>query len=188
MADDKKKSGKPAAKKSDKLATLAANGDSIQLSAEAASMGPKLLGVGLVFIVLAMFVGGGGFMGKQFQHSYLAAYMWGLSVFVGAVWWVTLQHLFGARASVVMRRTGEIMAKGSLIMAVLALPILAPIAAHSDVLYAWVDHDYMHSNHALHSKAPWFASGFFWVRILFYFGFFIFAIAQYFIELLLFTV
>jgi hypothetical protein len=172
MADDKKKSEKPAKKKSEKLATLEANGDSIQLSEEAASLGPKALMIGAVLLVVAAALGGGPF-GEQFQHSYLIAYMWGLSVFVGAVWWVTLQHLFGARASVVMRRSGEIMAKGSWLMAILALPILAPIFMHNDVLYPWVNHEYMHSNHALHSKQPWFGTGFFALRMALYFGYLI---------------
>lgn len=172
MADDKKKSEKPAPKKSAKLATLEANGDSIQLSEEAAGFGPKALIAGVVLVAIAAGLGGGPF-GEQFQHSYLTAYMWGLSVCVGGVWWVTLQHLFGARASVVMRRSGEIIAKSSWIMAILALPILAPIFMHDPVLYQWVDHEYMHSNHALHSKQPWFGTGFFAVRMIFYFGFFI---------------
>jgi hypothetical protein len=59
-------------------------------------------------------------------------------------------------------------------MAILALPILIPIFMHNDVLYRWVDHEYMHSNHALHSKASWFSTGFFAVRMVFYFGYFIF--------------
>jgi hypothetical protein len=99
--------------------------------------------------------------------------MWALSISVGGVWWVTLQHLVGARASVVMRRTGEILAKGSWVMAVLALPILVPVFMHNDALYPWVDHEYMHSNHALHSKAGYFDLGFFGVRMVIYFAFFI---------------
>lgn len=169
MSDDKKKSDKPAAKTSQKLAILEANGDSIQLSNEAASLGPKALVVGVVLLGVAAAVTDF----KQFQHSYLTAYMWALSVSVGGVWWVTLQHLFGARASVVMRRTGEVIAKGSWVMALLSLPILIPILMGNHELYRWVDHDYMHSNHALHSKAAWFIPGFFFARMVFYFGFFI---------------
>lgn len=174
MADDKKKSEKPAPKKSAKLATLGANGDSIQLSEEAASLAPKAFIAGAILLVAALALGG-GLSGKQFQHSYLTAYMWALSISVGGVWWVTLQHLFGARASVVMRRAGEIIAKGSWVMAILALPILIPIFTHDDVLYRWVDHHYMGSNHALQSKQAWFNPVFFAGRMVFYFAFFILA-------------
>jgi hypothetical protein len=74
-----------------------------------------------------------------------------------------------------MRRGGEIIAKGVWVMAILALPILVPaLFMHNDSLYPWANHEYMHSNHALISKAAWFSPGFFSARMVFYFGFFIY--------------
>jgi hypothetical protein len=46
---------------------------------------------------------------------------------------------------------------------------------HSSALYPWVDHHYMQSNHALVSKAGYFATGFFSARMVFYFAYFILA-------------
>jgi hypothetical protein len=171
MADDKKKQKKPA-KKGASLATLEANGDTIELSKEAGGLASKAFIAGAVLLIAAMGISG-GYADEQFQHSYLTAYMWALSISVGAVSLDTLQHLFGARASIVMRRGGEIIAKGSWVMALLAVPLLFPILQHNPVLYQWVDHHYMESNHALHSKQPWFNQGFFLARMAFYFGYFI---------------
>ncbi len=167
MSDDKNKDKKPA-KKAAPAATLEANGDSIQLSEKAGATSNIALGVGIVGLGAAL-AAGGGLMGKQFQHSYLTAYMWALSISVGGIWWVTLQHLFGSRASVVMRRVGEIIGASVWVMVLLALPILAPIFMHSDVLYPWVSHEYMASNHVLESKAGYFGTGFFALRMVAYF-------------------
>src|SRR5690606_10078177 len=105
MSDEKKKDEKP--KKAAPGAALEANGDAIVLSEKAGGSMATLAGVGLFGVGGAIALGDGLF-GAQFQHAYLAAYMWGLSVFVGGVWWVTLQHLFGSRASVAYRRIGEL--------------------------------------------------------------------------------
>jgi len=167
MSDKEKKEEKPA-KKAAAPATLEANGDSIQLSAKAAGASNIGFGIGVVGLVGAMLLGG-GFGSKDFQHAYLTAYMWALSISVGGVWWVTLQHLFGSRASIAMRRVGEIISKGVWLMAILSLPILIPALTGNDVLYPWANHEYMHSNHALHSKAGYFGAGFFGARMVAYF-------------------
>ncbi len=165
--DDKKKDEKPAKKKSS-LSTLPENGDVIELTPEAVGLGQKALGLGVLGLAVALLLGG-GLMGPQFQHSYLTAYMWALSISVGGVWWVTLQHLFGSRASVVMRRTGEIIAQGVMVMGLLALPLLIPVLAHNPALYPWVTHEGMHKFHIHGSKATYFSSTFFVGRVVLYF-------------------
>jgi hypothetical protein len=96
--------------------------------------------------------------------------MWALSISVGGIWWVTLQHLFGSRASVVMRRVGEIIGVSVWVMAILALPLLVPaLVMHSNALFPWVNHEYMHSNHVLHAKAGYFGSAFVAARMVLYF-------------------
>jgi hypothetical protein len=172
MSDDKKQGKKPEKKAT--RAKLEANGDSIELSENAGGIANSALLIGLAGLIAAG-VMGGGLTGKQFQHSYLTAYMWALSISVGGIWWVTLQHLFGSRASVVMRRTGEIIATSVWVMAILALPILVPaLVMHSDALFPWVDHEYMHSNHALHGKAGYFVGSFVAIRMVVYFAAWIF--------------
>lgn len=175
MSDEEKKDKKaPAKAEAKKLATLEANGDSIQLSSKAAGVAPIALGVGAVLLVGALALGG-GFTGKQFQHSYLTAYTWALSISVGGVWWVTLQHLFGSRASVAYRRVGEVIAKGVWVMAILALPVLIPaLFMHSDALYPWATHEGLHKFHVSEQKAGYFGTGFLGARMVFYFLVFIF--------------
>lgn len=156
------------------------NGDSIRLGKEALGLQNGALVVGVVGLVLAL-VFGGGLSGKQFQHSYLAAYMWGLSIAAGAVWWVAIQHLTNARWSIVVRRVGELLAQVMLIMGILALPLLLPALSHNDVLYPWANHHYFEHHAEIASKSPWFSQGFFIGRMVFYFGFLAF-LANYFLK------
>jgi hypothetical protein len=143
--------------------------DSLRITKADSGLANTLLGGGAVALVGAIALGGGLF-GKQFQHSYLTAYMWGLSIALGALWWVTLQHLMNARWSVVVRRLGELMAQGVLVMAVLAIPLLIPVATHNTVLFSWLNHDELHH---IPSKLVYLAPGFFLARMAFYFVFFI---------------
>jgi hypothetical protein len=154
--------------------------DSIRLGSEANPLLRGALAVGLLGVVLAVVLGGGPFA-RQFQHSYLTAFMWGLSIGVGALWWVTLQHLVAARWSVAVRRVGELLAQSLVLMAVLALPVVVPMLLGNDGLYRWVNHEYMDSEHALHGKTGYLNIGFFLVRCAVYFGFWI-AMARYFLK------
>jgi hypothetical protein len=144
------------------------NGDTIVLPAGAAKVAPIAAVIGLTLIALAYFLSDTA----QFQHSYLTAFMWALSIGVGGVWWVMIQHLLGARASVVMRRVGELIATSVTIMGILLLPIVLPaVLGHDTTLYQWVDHHYMEGNHALHAKTPYLNPAFFIGRMVFYFVF-----------------
>ena len=53
--------------------------------------------------------------------------MWVLSIVLGALWWVTLQHLVNANWSVVVRRVGELLAANMPSLGLLALPIVIPV-------------------------------------------------------------
>src|SRR5690606_38908818 len=120
--------------------------DSIRLGDEANGLFRIAAGIGVVGIVLAVVLGG-GLTRQQFQHSYLTAFMWGLSIGAGALWWVTLQHLVGARWSVAVRRVGELLAHSLVLMALLSLPVVLPMLLGNDSLYRWVSHEYMASEH-----------------------------------------
>ncbi len=178
MADPKKKNkpGKGGASAGPALP----NGDSIRLGQEADKLQNTALLVG-IFGIGAAFGLGGGLSGQQFQHSYLTAYMWGLSIAAGAVWWVAIQHLVGARWSIVVRRIGELLAQVLLIMGILAVPLLIPVLGGNGVLYPWADHHYFEHHSYIASKAPYFDTGFFIARMVLYFGFFAF-LASYFLK------
>lgn len=155
-------------------------GDSIQLGESGDGLLKVAAGVGVVGLLLAVALGGGP-TDRQFQHSYLIAFMWGLSIGAGALWWVTLQHLVGARWSVALRRVGELLAQSLLVLAVLSLPIVVPILLGDDGLYRWVSHEYMSSEHALELKEPYLNVQFFLLRWAIYFGFWI-LMARYFFK------
>jgi hypothetical protein len=109
--------------------------------------------------------------GRHFFHSYLVAFAWTLSIGLGALWWVTLQHLVNAKWSIVVRRLGEILAANMWLLAVAVLPLVIPVAMGKSELFRWVSPEFMHSNHALHSKSAYLNVGFFLVRCVLYFGF-----------------
>jgi hypothetical protein len=134
--------------------------------------------------LLAAGVGLGASRGDHFQqffHSYLVAFMWSLAITLGALWWVTLQHLVNAKWSIVVRRVGELLASNMILMAILALPIIADMADGHSALYIWVDQHKVHEDHLLHHKAPYLNFGFFVVRCLIYFGFWT-LLARYFLN------
>ena len=108
--------------------------------------------------------------GAQFLHSYLVAFMWVLSIGLGALWWVTLQHLVNAKWSIALRRVGELIAANMPLLAILALPIVIPTLLGNSSLYLWADTGKMHANHVLSHKVPYLNGTFFAVRLVIYFG------------------
>ncbi len=84
---------------------------------------------------------------SQFLYSYLTAYMFCLSIVVGALFLVILHHLFDASWSVPIRRVNEQIACLAPIMGILSLPIL--ILAPS--IYPWMSINPAH-DHSLDVK------------------------------------
>ena len=147
-------------------------GDSIRLGPEGDYVMKLAGGMGLGFLVVSVGLGAAaGDHFKQFFHSYLVAFMWGLSIVLGSLFWITLQHLVNAKWSIVVRRLVELLAQGFRLMLVLSLPILVTVVQHNDVLFPWLNHELMHDNHILHGKAGYLNGPFFLVRVVFYFGF-----------------
>lgn len=146
-------------------------GDNIRMDA----LGQKLMqtagGVGAVALVVSLGLGFTGDNKSQFMHSYLTAYAWILSIGLGALWWVTLQHLVNAKWSTALRRIAEILAATMPLLALLSLPIVIPTLMGDTTLYIWADSHKMHADHLLHKKAAYLNIGFFVVRLVIYFGF-----------------
>ncbi len=108
--------------------------------------------------------------GARLLHSYLVAFMWALSIGLGALWWVLLQHLVNAKWSTAIRRIGELLAANMPLMGILALPIVIPTLLGSSTLYLWADAERMHADHVLHHKVPYLNTTFFAIRCVIYFG------------------
>jgi hypothetical protein len=147
--------------------------DNVRLTDRAASVMKVAGAVGVIGLVAAM---GLGFTGdkKGFLHSYLVAYAWMLSIGLGALFWVILQHLVNAKWSTVVRRVGELLATNVPVLALLSLPIVVPTLMGDSSLYIWADSHKMHENHLLHHKAPYLNIAFFAIRLVVYFGFWAF--------------
>jgi hypothetical protein len=81
---------------------------------------------------------------------------------------VPLQYVARATSSIVVRRIAELLATGVAGLAVLALPIVIPVATGTSPLYGWL-HPAAHDA-VLAAKAPFLNPGFFVIRIVIYFA------------------
>lgn len=137
------------------------------------------LGMGILFLVITVGIGltKGDHM-TRFFHSYLVGVTYFLSIALGALFFVVLQHLVKARWSVVVRRIAEILTGAFPMLLVLALGIVVPML----IAKAGPYHHWLHpapDDHLLHQKAPWLNVPFFAARVIIYFGIWIF-LSRYF--------
>jgi len=145
--------------------------DAITLDADSSGAFRALLIVGVGALSAAVLLGMHDL--AKLQRAYLVAFMYILSIALGALWFVTLQHLTNAKWSVVVRRAAEILASNMWLVAVLSLGVVVPMLLGSSDLYAWLDHARVQQDHILHHKAAYLNIQFFTVRWLVYFGFWI---------------
>ena len=109
----------------------------------------------------------------KLQRAYLLAFMYVLSIALGALWFVAIQHLTNAKWSIAVRRVAEILAGNMGLIAVLSLGVVVPMLAGSSDLYVWLDHARVEQDHVLHHKSAYLNIQFFMVRWAIYFGFWI---------------
>jgi hypothetical protein len=101
-------------------------------------------------------------------HSYLTAYCYFLSLSLGALFFVALQHVTRAGWSVTLRRLAELAAAPMPLLAVLFLPILVPVLLGSDALFPWNNAERVAEDELLRHKAPYLNASFFAARAAFY--------------------
>lgn len=109
---------------------------------------------------------------KQFQFSWLLAFMFFLSIGLAGLCLTMLHHLFDAAWSVPLRRIYEQLACLLPWMALLFIPIVANVAfAHGkNNIYEWVERLKEHNpDHALSAKFPLFTIGGFYLVAIFCF-------------------
>lgn len=149
--------------------------EKITIGDDAKKLSNVALGVGIACLFGGVALGMGD--QKKFFLSYIVAFMYVLTLGLGTLWFVAIQHLTGARWSAVVRRVPEILASNMWIIAVLALGLLIPmLVMHNPALleiYKWLDHEQVHADHLLHHKAPYLNATFFAIRCVVYFGFWI---------------
>lgn len=87
---------------------------------------------------------------ERFAFSYLFGFITVLTLWLGSVFFVLIQHLTGAGWSVTVRRTAEFF-----VSAAWVLPVLfAPMALNFETLYPWWGHDDHGVAHAQEHAAP----------------------------------
>ncbi len=103
---------------------------------------------------------------KRFLAAYLTAFLFALTVTLGAMFFVMMQHLTGAVWSVTLRRLAEnVMAS----MPVLVL-LFIPVAAGLHSLYEWTHAETVASDAILRGKAGYLNEPFFLLRAALYLG------------------
>ena len=132
---------------------------------------PQNRGRILVYVLTALSLGAGLVSATRWSEdprrwlfSYLTALVFVITVSIGALAWLMLQHLTRAAWSVVIRRLLENL---SWPLPWLALGFI-PVALHLRQIYSWADPARVASDPALARKAAWLDPAFFNVRAAIY--------------------
>lgn len=121
-----------------------------------------LLVVGLVVLGAALAIGLATHDVRRLAMGYLTGYASFLTVSVGALFFVAVQHLTRAGWSVTVRRLAECMAMNLWTMLLLFVPILLALPA----IYRWADADQVAHDPILQEKAAWLNPAFWTIRHL----------------------
>lgn len=95
----------------------------------------RALGASIALIGLALLAAGALADPERAAFAYLVAYVFGLSLVLGSLFWVMIQHLTGAFWFIVLRGIAERIFRPLPLFALLFLPILASL----HWLYSWTD-------------------------------------------------
>lgn len=112
----------------------------------------------------------------RFFYSYLTAFVFFLSIALGGLFFVIIQHLSRAGWSVVVRRLSEHLMKNVGVLAILFVPIL--FGLHD--LYHWTHTADVLKDHLLQVKSPYLNIPFFLVRLVAYFAIWIWLARKFF--------
>jgi hypothetical protein len=102
--------------------------------------------------------------------AYLLSLLFFLSISLGGLFFVAVQHLTRAGWSVVVRRMAELLAGNLVLLAALALVVVVPALAGSGVLYEWADQAHAHADAVIAAKQGYLNGPFFALRAAVYFG------------------
>ncbi len=103
---------------------------------------------------------------ERFYLSYLVSFSYFLSLTLGALFFVLLQHLTQSGWSVSVRRIAEGFAANASMLAVLFVPLLFGLGS----LYEWTQPEHVAGDHLLQAKSGYLNPVFFFVRLVVYFG------------------
>jgi hypothetical protein len=151
--------------------------DNITIPADWRGKSPVLIAVGAVLVLVSVFLFAIGVEDgvKNFFHSYLTNYMYCLTICLGALFFVMVQHLVRASWSVAIRRIAELYAATIPVWAILFIPILATVVGGKDILYVWNRGPGQGLLEIVENKLVYLNAPFFTIRTLVYFSVFILA-------------
>lgn len=157
----------------------------LKLPARAAGLALPLMGGGALLLLLGVVVGAFSSLGARFaMGAYLTAFTYCLTLALGGLFFVLIQHLCRAGWSVTVRRTAELMMSSIPMMAVLFLPILATLFVGVGTIYTWDDPEWIAAHHpewAENAKGAYLNDIFFAARAIFYLAVWI-VIARYYFQ------
>ncbi len=142
-----------------------------ELGARGTRLGGAALGLGVVALGGAAWCGSAendGF--ARLQHSWLVATFFFLSLSLGGLFFVLIQHVTRAGWSVAVRRVAELVAANTAISALLFAPLVVRVLAGDAGLYPWADAQALHDRPELQHKAAFFDARFFAARCILYFA------------------
>lgn len=121
-------------------------------------------------IFLALTAAGLFLSPARFFHSYLLGYIFWMTIALGCLGILMLQHLTGGAWGLVIRRVLEAGANTLPLMLLLFLPIVADMFLQHR-LYIWTDPHVVAGDKLLQHKSPYLNVPFFLIRSAIYFGF-----------------
>lgn len=133
--------------------------------------GASRLYVVLSAIAVACLIGGAAAAGfsshplKRFLHAYLVNWGYVLSIGLGCLLFVMVQHLVRAGWSVSVRRIAETLAGTLPLAALLAMPLVLPVLMHRGDLFPWAghgEHGGAHHGPEMSAGKQAYLSGSFW--------------------------
>lgn len=158
--------------------------DNISMPADWRGKSPALIAIGAILVLASAFmfafVAEGGM--KSFFHSYLTNFMYCLTLCLGALFFVMIQHLVRSGWSAAIRRIAELYAATIPLWALLFIPILATVILGKDSLYVWNIGPGKGLEKIVENKLVYLNSGFFTIRTLIYFAVFIIAARFFFVH------
>lgn len=142
-----------------------------RLGARGARFGAVALAIGLAAFALALWLGYARDDGwRRWQHAWLVASVFVLSLSLGGLFFVLIQHLTGASWSVVVRRIAEITAANTAVAALFLAPLVAFVVLGDGSLYPWADARTVAEEPLLQAKAAFLDGRFFALRCAIYFA------------------
>lgn len=141
------------------------------LPASLAGLSVPLCAGGLVALLAGFAIGIFSVDSRFGLSAYLTAFMYCLSIALGTLFFVLIQHLVRAGWSVVVRRVAELIMVMVVPLAILFLPILFSLWGEG-TLYSWDNSNYAEEHHIpaaiWDAKSSYLSPGFFTIRSLIY--------------------